>query len=109
MARYRGERLHDGEVAIGAVRNHRLTRLQTELGAIELYRDHVRLERHEAGDAADFGIGVTIRPCRQTCVTDVVVAAQPFVRAEGLCFRRVKADSSTSARATYQRGAKPDS
>jgi hypothetical protein len=31
------ERLIDGEVAIGAVRNHRLTRLKAELGAIELY------------------------------------------------------------------------
>ena len=43
------------EVAIGAVRNHCLTRLKTELGAIELYRDYVRLERHQAGDAADLG------------------------------------------------------
>jgi hypothetical protein len=31
------KRLGDGEVAIGAVRNHSLTRLKTELGAIELY------------------------------------------------------------------------
>ena len=37
------KRLSDGEVAIGAVRNHRLTRLKTELAAIELHRDRVRL------------------------------------------------------------------
>ena len=66
------------------MRNHRLTRLKMELRAIEMYRDDVRLERHQVGDAADLGIGVRIRPCRQTCVTDVVVAAEPFVRAEGL-------------------------
>ena len=103
------QRLGDVEVAIGAVRNHRLTRLKTKLGAVELYRDDVRFERHQIGDAADLSIGVTIRPCRQTCITDVVVAAQPFVRAERLVFHRVSADSSMSARATYQRGAKPDS
>src|SRR5262249_51277501 len=45
------ERLCDGEVA--------------ELDAIELYRDHLRLERHRVGDAADLGKGVTILPCRQ--------------------------------------------
>jgi len=33
-----GQRLGDGELAIGAVRNHRLTRLQMELGAIETHR-----------------------------------------------------------------------
>ena len=37
------ESLGDGEVAIGAVRNHRLTRLETELSAIDLYGDQVRL------------------------------------------------------------------
>jgi len=30
--------------------------------------------------------GLTIRPCRQTCAPDIVVAAHSFVRAEGLCF-----------------------
>jgi len=44
-----GERLGHGEVAIGAVRNHRLTRLKTEPGAIKLYQDQVRLERRQAG------------------------------------------------------------
>ena len=107
---FSGERLGHGEVAIGAMRNHRLARLKTELGAIKLYRDQVRLERHQAGDAADLRIGLTIRPCRQTRLADVVIAAQPFVRAEGLMvFQGVSADSSMSARATYQRGAKPDS
>jgi hypothetical protein len=42
----RTERLGDVEVAIGAVRNHRLTGLKMELGAVEMYRDDVRLERH---------------------------------------------------------------
>jgi len=32
------------EVAIGAVRNHRLTRLQAELGAIEVHGDDIRFE-----------------------------------------------------------------
>ncbi len=66
----------DVEVAIRAVRNHCLTRLKMELGAVELYRDNVRFERDQIGDAADLRIGVTIRPCPQTCVTDVVVTAQ---------------------------------
>ena len=52
--------LVDGELAIRAVRNHRLTRLKVELGAIELDRDDVRFERHKVGNAADFGIGVRI-------------------------------------------------
>jgi hypothetical protein len=68
------------------MRNHRLARRNPELGAIKVYRDDVRLERHKIGDAADLRIGVAIRPYRQTCITDVVVAAQPFVRAEGLVF-----------------------
>ena len=41
-----------------------MPRLKTELDAIKLYRYYVRLERHKVGDAADLGIGVTIRPCR---------------------------------------------
>jgi len=76
----------DVEIAIGPMRKHRLTRLKMELGAIELYRDDVRLERHEVGNATDPGIGFTLRPRRQTCVTDVVVAAHSFVWAEGLVF-----------------------
>src|SRR5262249_51940678 len=78
------EGIGDGEVAVGAVRNHRLPRLQAELGAVELNRNPVRLERRLVGDAADLTIGLTIRPCRQMCVADVVVTAQPFVWAEGL-------------------------
>src|SRR5262249_35745846 len=83
-----GGHFGDSELAIGAGRNYPLTRLKTKLPAIELYRDDVGLERHQAGDAADLGIGVTIRPCRQMCVTDIVVAAYPFVRAEGLVVHR---------------------
>ena len=52
--------LVNGELAIRAMRNDSLTRLQLELGAIELDRDHVRFERHKVGNAADFGIGVRI-------------------------------------------------
>jgi hypothetical protein len=55
-------------------------------GAIEMDGDDVRLERHQVGDAADLRIGVRIRPGRQTCLTDVVIIAQPFVWAEGLAF-----------------------
>src|SRR5207249_2416612 len=72
------------EIAIWAVRNHCLTGLKTELVAIELYRNDVRLERHQAGDTAYLRIGVRIGPCRETCTIDVVIAAQSFVRAEGL-------------------------
>jgi len=78
------ERLTDLEVAIRAVRNHCLSWLKTELDAIELYRNYFWFERHEVGDPAHFRVGVTIRPCRQTCIADVVVAAQSFVRAKGL-------------------------
>src|SRR4029450_6294350 len=34
----------------------------------------------------NLGISVTIRPSGMMCVTDVVIAAQPFVRTEGLLF-----------------------
>src|SRR4051812_161926 len=81
-------RLGEGEVAIGSVRNHRLTRLQMKLGDTQMYRNDVRLERHQVRNAADLGIGGGIKPCRLTCVTDVVVAAEPFVWAEGLEFHR---------------------
>src|SRR5262249_13932159 len=80
------ERLGGVEVAIGSVRNHCLTGLKTELDAIELNRDDVWLERHQVGYAADLRIGVAIRPCRQTRITDVVVTAQTFIRAKGLIF-----------------------
>src|SRR5215469_11802044 len=68
------------------VRNYCLTRLKTQLHAVEVHRDYVRLERHESGNASDFGISLTIRPCRKTCVGDVVITAQAFVRTEGLMF-----------------------
>jgi hypothetical protein len=55
-----GKRLADGEVAIRAVWNYRLTGLETELDAIELYRHHVRLEGYQTGDATDLRIGFTI-------------------------------------------------
>jgi hypothetical protein len=100
----------DVEIAIGPMRKHRLTRLKLELRAIELYRDDVRLERHQVVDTVDLAIGLTIRPCRLTGVANVVVTANPLVRAEGLEFDRgQRGDSSRSARKTYQRGAKPDS
>src|SRR5499426_3403408 len=37
------------EVPIRAVRNHRLTWLEMHLYAVDLHRDDIRLERHEAG------------------------------------------------------------
>ena len=47
---------HFGEikVTIGAMSNYRLPRLKTELDAIEIYGNEIRLERHKVGDAADF-------------------------------------------------------
>src|SRR5206468_2044448 len=71
----------DVEVAIRAVRNHGLTRLETELDAIELYRDDIRLERHQIGDA------ITVTDHEATgCLADIdavvavgSVAQDPFV------------------------------
>src|SRR5262249_12041488 len=65
---------------------HRLTPLKRELDGIETRRDDVGPGRHQRGDAADLRIGIRIRPRRLTCVTDGVVAAEPFVWAEGLEF-----------------------
>src|SRR5215469_1188832 len=79
-------RLGHSEFAIRTVRNYCLTRLKTQLDAVELHRNYVRLERHESGNASDFGISLTIRPCRKTCVAGVVITAQAFVRTEGLMF-----------------------
>ena len=50
----------DIEISIGPVRKHCLPRFKMELGPIELYRDDVRLERHQVGNATDLGIGFTI-------------------------------------------------
>src|SRR5215471_18879306 len=74
-----GHRFGDGEVAIGAVRNHALPWLEMDLRPIDLHGDDIGLERYEVRDAAHLGIRVSIRPGCVTCVTDVVVAAQPFV------------------------------
>ncbi len=68
------------------MRDYRLTRLKTELRAVKLHRNYIRFERYQAGNAANFRIGLTVGPGRETCVTDVVVAAEPFVRAESLMF-----------------------
>jgi hypothetical protein len=38
------DHLRDVDVAIWAVRNHRLARLEMELGAIEMNRDDIRFE-----------------------------------------------------------------
>src|SRR5262249_49738482 len=54
------KRLADAEIAIGAVRNHRLTRLETELDTVELYRHDIRLEGHQTRYATDLGIGFAI-------------------------------------------------
>ena len=68
-----------------------LTRLEMKLGAIEMNGDDFRLERHQVGDAADFSIGLGIRPGRRRCLTDGVITAEPFVWAEGLEFDRSEA------------------
>jgi hypothetical protein len=67
--------LGNTKFAIRAVRNDRLARLKVELRAIELHGNYVWFKRHQAGDTANFRVGLTIRPCHQTCVTDIVVAA----------------------------------
>ena len=74
------------EIAIGTVRNHRLTRFKTEFDAVEIYRDDIRFERHQFGDAAHLGIGVGIRPRSVPRVTDRVVTTESLIRAEGLKF-----------------------
>jgi hypothetical protein len=94
----RADRLVDREVAIGAMRNHILTRLEMKLGAIETDRDDFRLQRHQVGDAADFSIGLSIPPGRQTRLTDGVITAEPFVWEKVWSFTGVRADSSMSAR-----------
>jgi hypothetical protein len=48
------------EVAIGAVCDHRLTRLKMKRDAVKIYRDDVRFERYQIRDAADLSIGLTI-------------------------------------------------
>jgi hypothetical protein len=58
--RLQGVSLDEVEVAIGAMWNNRLTRLKMEQGAIEMYRDDVRFERHQVRDAVDLRIGVWI-------------------------------------------------
>ena len=70
--------------------NHGLARLKAELSAIQIDRNNVRFERDQAGNANNFRIGFAIRPCRKTCVADVVVAAEAFVGAKGLMFHEGK-------------------
>src|SRR5215813_10921877 len=83
-------RLGDCEVAIRAVRNYSLTWCQPELFAIELHRNNIGFEGNKVRDSANLGISITIGPCRLMCVTDVVIAAQSFVRTEGLLFNERK-------------------
>lgn len=78
----------DVEIPIWAVRNDRLARLEMHLLAIEMNRHDVWFERHKIGNAADFGIGVGIGPCRLACLSDRIIAAETLVRAEGLEFHR---------------------
>src|SRR5262249_16219910 len=77
-------RLSYGEFAIGTMWNHRLTRLKTKLRAVEMYGNNVRLERYQATDAANLGIGFAIGPSRQMCVTHIVVAAQALIGKGGV-------------------------
>src|SRR5262249_55465096 len=82
-----GGNLVGGEVAVGAVRDHGLAGLQPQPDAVELYRDLVRLEGDQPGDAPDPGPGVLIGPGGTVHVPDVVVAGQALVRTEGLTLR----------------------
>src|SRR5262249_57088454 len=72
----------------GAVRDHALAGLKAQPGAVEFYRDLVRLKRHETGNAPDLGPGVLVRPRGAPRVLSVVVTAQGFVRAERLAVGR---------------------
>src|SRR4029453_8364439 len=72
-----GHRFGDGEVAIGAVRNHALPWLEMDLHPIDLHGDDIGLERYEVRDAAHLGIGVSIRPGCVRCDTDCVIPEQP--------------------------------
>jgi len=57
-------RLSNTQFRDRAVGDYRLTWFKLELPAIELYRNYLRLERHQAGDTANFGIGLTIKRVR---------------------------------------------
>jgi hypothetical protein len=50
----------DVEIAVGAVRNHGLTRRKVELDAIEIYRNDIRFERGQIVDPANFSVGFAI-------------------------------------------------
>jgi hypothetical protein len=63
------------EVPIRTMRDHRLTRREMELDAIEMHRHNVRFERDQIADAAYLSIGFPIRPCRETRLADVVITA----------------------------------
>lgn len=55
-----------------------------KLNVVEEDRNYVRLKRHKVGNAADFGIGVGVGPCRLTSVANRIIAAEPFVGTERL-------------------------
>ncbi|WP_329550365.1 hypothetical protein OG548_03875 [Streptomyces sp. NBC_01356] len=57
-----GSRLVEREVAVDAVRDHVLARLQPQSDAVELYLDLIRLERHLPGDTPYLRPGVLVRP-----------------------------------------------
>ena len=57
-------RLSNTQFRDRAVGDYRLPWYKLELRAIELYRNYLRLERHQAGDTANFGIGLTIKRVR---------------------------------------------
>src|SRR5690348_7135818 len=67
MAFSRLDRLGDGEIAIGTVRNHRLTRLRMKLRTVERDRDEIWLERNEIRYAARLGIGLGIAKAMRPC------------------------------------------
>src|SRR5580698_1182198 len=94
------EHFADRQFAIGTVRGNALAWLEMELFAIEMNRDDVRLERHAAGDAVDLRVGIGIAPGRGSGLADVVVATDPFIRAEGLVLRE-REDGLVDVRARH--------
>ena len=75
---------------------------ERDLDAIGLERDQVADRRHVVDRRA-------VGPRGVPDAVDVVVGGDPLVGAERLLLDRGQRGSATSARGTYQRGAKPDS
>lgn|SRR6185437_14522100 len=89
-------RFNGGKFPVGAVRNNRLTRLKTQLDAIDLHGNDVWLEGYQARHAADFRKCLAIRPCRQVCFTNVEIATHSLIRQKISSSTNVNAESPTA-------------